>query len=171
MRTRREQAGTALTAGLFLALLLTAASAEEPAGPDVLLRASVNPESRVKIEAARHRVRLRDGVPRRFWVDVRNAAGVTAPLSVRAVDLSFSPPRPAAWCRVRVVDSAESPADLSGASEERKLLEVRATGVGLREVRLVADVGQGTQDLGFRATADLMIDTAPAETARTKDVR
>ena len=47
---------------------------------------------------------------------------------------------------------------MSGQKIEYLVVELLAKESGLKEVRLVGDAGQGTQDLGFRATADLLID-------------
>ena len=34
---------------------------------------------------------------------------------------------------------------------------------GLKEIRISGDAGQGTQDLGFRATADLLLEVNSKE--------
>lgn len=129
--------------------------------PLVLVSASINPESRVKIESTRPRIEMRQGKPHRFLVKVENTAGVTAPLQIETIDLATSPPRPAMWCDVNIVDSPLTSVFLTGAESEYKVIELFVREAGLKEVRLTANVGQGTQDLGFRATADLLINARP----------
>lgn len=127
--------------------------------PLTWLSASVNPESRVKIAANRDRIRLHRGRPQRFLIHIENTAGITAPLGIQAIDIASDPPQSATWCDIRVIDSPFSSVYCTGESSEFKVIELLAREAGLREVRLVADVGQGTQDLGFRASADIQIDT------------
>lgn len=134
-----------------------------------LLSASVNPESRVKISTMKEQLELATGKPERFLIEVENTAGVTAPLRIQAVDMASNPPQSADWCEVRVVDSPWTSMFCTGAEREFKVLEILVREPGLREVRLVADVGQGTQDLGFRATADLLIDARSGRVTTEKN--
>jgi len=129
--------------------------------PVTFLSASVNPESRVKISAKRERITLHHGRPQRFLIQIDNTAGITAPLAIQAIDIASDPPQAATWCDIQIIDSPFSSVYCTGAASEFKVVELLAREAGLREVRLVADVGQGTQDLGFRATADIQIDTNP----------
>ena len=46
------------------------------------------------------------------------------------------------------------------------LLSITSSSAGLAEIRIVGDAGQGTQDLGFRATADILINTTEREFGR-----
>ncbi len=136
--------------------------------PLVLLSASLNPESRVKISATRNQIELRQGRPQRFLVSVENTAGSTAPLQIQTIDIASDPPAEATWCDVEIVDSPFTSAFLTGAPQEYKVVELLVREGGLKEVRLIANVGQGTQDLGFRATADLLIDSNPGTIATEK---
>ncbi|TWU06367.1 CehA/McbA family metallohydrolase [Stieleria varia] len=129
--------------------------------PLTWLAASVNPESRVKISAKRERIELLQGRPQRFLIQLENTAGITAPLGIQAIDITADPPQAATWCDIRVIDSPFSSVYCTGAVDEFKVVEILVHEEGLREVRLVADVGQGTQDLGFRATADIQIHAEP----------
>jgi hypothetical protein len=134
--------------------------------PLTLVTASISPESRVKIAANRDRIELVQGRPQRFLIRVENTAGITAPLGIQAVDIASDPPQTADWCEIHVIDSPFSSMDCTGATREFKVIEILSRAEGLREIRLVADVGQGTQDLGFRATADIQLQTTPR---RSKD--
>lgn len=130
--------------------------------PLVVLRVEVNPESRVKLAAVSPLPDLVVDRTHRFLLEVRNDARIRAPLRVVASDRSTNPPRPARFCEVELVDGVASSSFLSGAEREWKIVEVRLLEVGRREVHLEADVGQGTQDLGFRAAADLLLKGVPA---------
>ncbi len=136
-------------------------SLQKALSPLTLLTASVNPESRVKISSRSDRIELLQGRPQRFLIQLENIAGTTAPLGLTAIDIASDPPQAADWCDIRVIDSPFSSVHCTGAENEFKVIEILVRESGLREVRLVADVGQGTQDLGFRATADLLLDAKP----------
>ncbi|MEM6688749.1 MAG: CehA/McbA family metallohydrolase, partial [Planctomycetota bacterium] len=129
--------------------------------PLIALRVSVNPESRVKVDAITPELSLREGRPQRFLVEVENTAGITAPLNLTAIDITQSPPGPASWCSIDIVDSPFTSRFFSGALKEYKVIEIIPHTSGLKEVRVVGDAGQGTQDLGFRATTDLMLKIEP----------
>jgi hypothetical protein len=135
--------------------------------PLTLGSVAINPEARVKIASAPDRVELVAGEPRRFLVRVENLAGVMAPLRLRGLDLASADADEASWLRLRFVDPASQEASLAtapleGTTDEYLAVELLVAESGTREIRLVADAGQGTQDLGFRATADVQIRTRPA---------
>lgn len=118
----------------------------------------INPESRVKIAAVNSRLELPASQALPYLIYVENTAGMKSPLRIQPFDLSTRPVEPAKWCSVTLVENKSSSPLLSGVLDEFKLIELQVDGKGLREVRLVADAGQGTQDLGFRATTDILID-------------
>ena len=124
--------------------------------PLTLFSVSVNPESRVKIASTRDRLAMQVGVARRFLVKCENTAGITAPLRIRAFDVSTQPPQLADWCEVKMIDNNVVARDFTSAAVEYKVVELTLREPGLHEVRFVADAGQGTQDLGFRASTDLL---------------
>lgn len=125
--------------------------------PLALFRVSINPESRVKVNAERANLELLAGRPERFLVRIKNIAGTTAPLNLECIDLSTDPPSNAGWCVTEIVDSPFTSRFLTGAQSEWKVVEIQPRVAGLVEVRVTGDVGQGTQDLGFRATADVIL--------------
>ncbi|MEZ6089287.1 MAG: CehA/McbA family metallohydrolase [Pirellulaceae bacterium] len=125
--------------------------------PLVLLNVSVNPESRVKIGCRSTQVSLHQGKPERFLIEVDNIAGITAPLSLSAINLASNPPDKASWLGIDVVESPFTSQYFTGAEWEYKVVQLTPQTAGLREVRIVGEAGQGTQDLGFRATADLLL--------------
>jgi len=89
-------------------------------------------------------------------------------LNLSVWDQSVRPAELAPWCDIRFVENLISSATLSGEETEWKIVELRCDEVGGREVRIEADAGQGTQDLGFRATADLLLKCVPREAFRAK---
>jgi hypothetical protein len=129
--------------------------------PLVQFRVSVNPESRVKIESLGDQINLLQHRPQRFLIEIENAAGITAPLNLSAIDLAVQPPRQSDWCSIEVVDSPFTSRRLTGAKTEYKVVEVTPHAAGWKELRITGDAGQGTQDLGFRATADVLLDIQP----------
>jgi len=151
---------SALEAGLVAAESIAALAASVE--PLVILRVEVNPESRVKLAAVSPLPDLVVDRTHRFLLEVHNAARIRAPLRIVASDRSTNPPRAVRFCELGLVDGIASSSFLSGNEREWKIVEIRATEEGRREVRLEADVGQGTQDLGFRAAADLLLKGVPA---------
>lgn len=129
--------------------------------PLTLLAVFINPEARVKVRSFRDRITVHQDRPQRFLVRVDNVAGITAPLRLSTLDLATDPLTPATWCHLEVVDSPFTSRYLSGAEVEYKVVEMTPHQSGLRELRIIGDAGQGTQDLGFRATTDVLVDVDP----------
>ncbi len=146
----------------LLAAAETTASLAAAVEPLVVLRVDVNPESRVKLAAVSPLPELVVDRTHRFLLEVRNDARIQAPLRVVATDRSTTPPRLARFCEGGLVEGIASSSFLSGSEREWKIVEIRLLEEGRREVHLEADVGQGTQDLGFRAAADLLLKGVPA---------
>jgi hypothetical protein len=128
--------------------------------PLTLLSVSVNPESRVKIHSLQPKITLRCDRPRMFLIRVENTAGITAPLNLSPIDLAVDPVASAAWCTVEVIESPLTSREFTGALREYKVMQITPHKSGLREVRITGDAGQGTQDLGFRATTDLLLEVS-----------
>jgi hypothetical protein len=135
------------------------------AEPLTLLRVHINPESRVKLALVTPPERVVQHRTQRFLVEVHNEARIQAPLRIRAIDQSQPAAGTPSWFDVRLVENLLSSSLLTGDETEWKLLEIRCSEVGHREVRLEADAGQGTQDLGFRATTDLLLKCVPRRTS------
>src|SRR6185369_11630905 len=113
-----------------------------------------------------------------FLVKVHNEAGVTAnlratspnaavlyrrssgsadpPVSIKPVDVGDR------WIDLEMYNKQPLNADLSGLPVEYRLLQIYSRDVGRREAKLIFDVGQGTQDLGFRAELSLLFHCEPA---------
>ncbi|MEC8691621.1 MAG: hypothetical protein VX016_08685 [Verrucomicrobiota bacterium] len=123
-----------------------------------LIDVGINPESRVKISSTNSKITLHENVPAFFIIRIDNTAGITAPLNLSPIDLALDPPGSADWCTIKVVNDSNFSRQLNGQKKEYKLMEITAKFSGLREVRITGDAGQGTQDLGFRATTDLILE-------------
>lgn len=122
----------------------------------LLLEVTISPESRVKADAVNASAGgpptvLRRGEWRAFRVRVRNEARATARLRLGGEHTAGSGRRDR-WLEVRM----EPDAPLSGRATEERTLLLRPRETGLREARFTFDVGQGTQDLGFRGDVSLL---------------
>jgi hypothetical protein len=151
---------------------------QEVLDPLCLVGVNVNPESRVKAQPGPAAPELVQQGWRVFLVKVHNEGGVTAPLRVTSPNAapiykqSTSSPTPAAtipkeeipdrWTDVRMFDDRPLVKSLSGLPLEYRVLQVYSRDAGPREARLGFDVGQGTQDLGFRSDVDVLFHAAPA---------
>lgn len=126
--------------------------------PLVLFQVSINPESRVKIQALSDRIQLTHDRPQRFLIAIENTAGVTAPLQIQAFDMTSLNTDQAPYLDAEIIDDPFVSKNLTGAFKEYKVVQLNAKRLGMYELRFVGDAGQGTQDLGFRATADVLIE-------------
>ncbi len=144
--------------------------------PLCLVGVSINPESRVKAQAGPAAAALAQGGWRVFLVKVQNEAGVTAALKVSSPNAapvfrrSRNAARPAPglpegserdrWADVQMFNDRPLNKTLSGLGLEYRILQVYSRDAGPREARLTFDVGQGTQDLGFRSDVDILFECA-----------
>ncbi len=163
-----EVLGRPLSTEASLALA-KAASVEEVGAildPLCLVEVKINPESRVKVDAGRAKRQLVEGGWRSFLVKVNNAAGVTAPLAVsspQALPVANSLQQDVAdrWLELAVFRDRPLSPTLSGASVDYRIVQLYSRDAGKRAAILRFDVGQGTQDLGFRSEAVLNFDCLP----------
>jgi hypothetical protein len=116
--------------------------------PRCLMRVTINPESRVKAARGSATARLRRDGETVFLIRIQNEAGVTHPLTVSVNDGEGK------WLKAKITAISEK--GLIGSPEEYVLLRLTARASGKREATLTFDVGQGTQDLGFRAEVPVL---------------
>ncbi len=145
-----------------------------------LVGVNVNPESRVKLAAGEAKRELVAGGWRTFLVKVHNEAGVTANLLAVSPNAKssfeggwFNNPSdryfrktegkgyvegsdPELWLDLELYEGQLMPKELSGLALEYRIIQMYSRDVGQREARLLFNVGQGTQDLGFRNEANLL---------------
>ena len=124
-----------------------------------LLGVTVNPESRVKAaRGPRKAEMLLDGAAF-VLVKVHNDGGVTHALSADSPQkLSPKAKRKDGERRLELAVLNEKPFAnrLSGDRIEYRVLKLTPRQAGKREATLVFDVGQGSQDLGFRAEVPVL---------------
>ena len=127
----------------------------------------INPESRVKVNAGPAKRILVEQGWRNHLVKVRNEAGVTAPLQANSPNASphagsTKEQIPDRWLGLSVFNSQPLTKSLSGLELEYRIIQLYSRDAGKRDAKLSFDVGQGTQDLGFRNEVSLLFDCQPA---------
>jgi hypothetical protein len=151
-----------------------------------LIGVEINPESRVKAMQGSAAARLVQNGWSVFLVKVHNEAGVTArleatsPNSAAMYRRSTGRAEPAKsiqpsaivqrWMDVDLYGDRPMKRALSGLSLEYQVLEIYSRDSGKREAKITFNVGQGTQDLGFRSDVDILFTCEPAVTV-VLDVR
>jgi hypothetical protein len=144
----------------------------------VLAVVRINAESRVSVEPGPVTPQLVEGGTRVFLVKVLNEAGVRAPLRVQSPnsgdvfirsDGSPEPPPVLStrevrerWASISLYDKPPMARRLSGLAVEYALLEVFSRDSGQRSAQIGFDVGQGTQDVGYRNDVTILFTAAPA---------
>ena len=69
---------------------------------------------------------------------------------------------PSRWMDIQMVNKQPMKAHLSGLDLEYRVLQLYAKEAGKREAKLAFDVGQGSQDLGFRNEVDILFTIKPS---------
>jgi hypothetical protein len=182
-----------LNAAMALADEAQAVAAIEAAlAPYVLLDVTINPESRVSVTQGQARPSLVESGSRLFLVRVRNQAGVTAALRVTSPNsgrvwvgswASNNAPEPPMqltakdvaerWAEIALYDEPPMNEKLSGLGLEYAILQIYSRDRGMRAAELHVDVGQGSQDIGFRNAVSIVFTVEPAHdvTFRVRDER
>jgi hypothetical protein len=166
----------------------------------VLALVQINPESRVKVEQGPAKPELVEAGTRLFLVKVINEAGVTAQLKVESpnsgdvyIESTGSPepameltPQQAAerWSDISLYPLPASPyvsislyqkppmlPRLSGLAVEYQIITIYSRDPGQRSAIISFNVGQGTQDIGFRNDMTVLFTARPARrvTFRVRD--
>ncbi len=138
----------------------------------------INPESRVKVQEGSAPKELMQQGWRSFLVKVHNEAGITAILKAESPNAlpqyrrSRGAPEPKS--DITPADVAQRFLDLamfnnrplnpglSGLKLEYRIIQLFSRDAGRREATLAFNVGQGTQDLGFRNQVAILFDCVPA---------
>ncbi|HLK56363.1 MAG TPA: CehA/McbA family metallohydrolase [Chthonomonadaceae bacterium] len=140
---------------------------QEALDPYCLLAVDINPEARVKVATGPARPELIEQGWRQFLVKVQNEAGVTAELkaiSPNALPLHNSPKAELRdrWLDLQMVNGQPLLPKLSGLGLEYRIISLYSRDAGRREAKIAFNVGQGTQDLGFRNDADILFVVQPS---------
>jgi hypothetical protein len=135
---------------------------QEALDPMCLIAVTINPESRVKAARGPCAARLIAGRETSFLIKVYNDAGVTHSLEVTSPQLTGKrATTDSAWMEGKLVREAPMRKSLTGHKVEYAILRLRPAAAGKREATLKFDVGQGTQDLGFRAEVPVLFTIEP----------
>jgi hypothetical protein len=152
-----------------------------------LVHVTISPESRVSVTRGAARATLVEKGWRVFLVKVRNEAGVTAQL--RATSPNALPvyargksdipggfsldPRPtqkitpgdvaARWLELSMFDKPPLEAKLSGLALEYRIVQLYSRDRGRREAQIGFDVGQGSQDIGYRNDVPVLFNCLPSK--------
>ncbi|MGH9940753.1 MAG: CehA/McbA family metallohydrolase [Pyrinomonadaceae bacterium] len=148
----------------------------------------ISPESRVKVTRGRAEATLVEKGWRSFLVRVRNEAGVTAQLKAASPNAlpvyargqnpdipgGFShDPHPTQtikpseianrWLDLSMFDKQPLEPRLSGLSHEYRIIQLYSRDRGRREAQVSFNVGQGSQDIGFRNDVSVLFNCLPSK--------
>ncbi len=134
--------------------------------PHCLFGISINPEMRVKVAPGPAKAELDEQGWRTFLVKVANESGTTAALkadspNARRLAGSTAAEAPGRWLELAMFDAPPLKPTLSGLALEYRIIQLYSRDAGKREAKITFNVGQGTQDLGFRNEADVLFDAKP----------
>lgn len=137
----------------------------------VLFAVEITPEMRVKAAPGDAKALLSEAGWRTYLIKVHNEAGTTAELranSQQAQRLAGSPAEAVEdrWLALNMIRSQPLKPELGGLPVEYRLIQLYARDAGRREAKVSFDVGQGTQDLGFRGEVDTLFTCEPAHVVR-----
>jgi hypothetical protein len=129
-----------------------------------LVSVSINPESRVKAARGPLPAELTRGRETIVLIRVQNDAGVTHPLVIGGPQVrSAGETSKERWLELVLHRNPPLSQKLSGRKVEYLILGLIPYEAGKREATLKFDVGQGTQDLGFRAEVPILFTVQPGE--------
>lgn len=144
----------------------------------VLLNVDINPESRVKVEEGSAKPDLVEAGARLFLVKVVNNGHVRAPLVVESPNSgdvfvrSNGSPSPSIqlsprdsrdrWANISLYQRPPMRQRLSGLGLEYAILEIYSRDAGQRSAKISINVGQGSQDIGFRNDVTILFTALPA---------
>lgn len=152
--------------------------------PHCLAGVHINPESRVKVSVGPVKKELVEQGWRSFLVKVHNEAGINPPLDLESPQTlpvyergTGTRQRPRTDQQLveqadviqRFLDVSEFRSQpltpkLSGLGLEYRIFHLYSRDAGQREAQIGFNVGQGTQDLGFRNSVPILFQVLPAKT-------
>ncbi len=146
--------------------------------PLCIVGVNINPESRVKAQQGSAKPTLYEAETKRYLVKITNEAGVTARLHVGYTGASEEQlHHHGQQIQMSVTDTplfhvktyhpggrwpnAPGIAPLNGLEVNYLIMDIFCSEAGKREITFSFDVGQGTQDLGFRAEVPILFTSEP----------
>ena len=160
----------------------TTARIEDILDPYCLAMVDINAEGRVKVIRGPAQATLMQGGWTSFLVKVHNQAGVTARLEVESPNAdprlhrSTGAPRVQAenvltpgqvdnrFLELYMYRNRPLHARLSGLKLEYAVVQIYSKDAGRREAKIGFNVGQGSQDIGFRSAIDILFESRPSVT-------
>jgi hypothetical protein len=159
--------------------------------PHVMLTVSVNPEERVKVSRGGAQAKLRQAGYTPIILKVVNDSSVTKPLNIGSpqsgpvysgvAKLSMARQRQERlrenenvdglndrFLAVEMFSDRPMTGNLSGLRVEYAIAMIYSSEAGKREATIAFDIGQGTQDLGFRAELPVLFEIEPAVSVRLR---
>jgi len=158
----------------------TTRSIQEILDPYCLAVVSINPEARVKVTRGEAPASLVQGGWTSYLIKVHNDANVTAQLEAESPNTVTPVHAPSYNPRVKkehvitpgqvanrfmemlVYRNRPLMPNLSGLGLEYAVLQIFSKEAGRREAEIGFNVGQGTQDIGFRNTINILFDISPS---------
>ena len=156
----------------------------------VLFAISINPELRVKVQRGPGDPLLQQAGFTPVLVKVLNDATVTRRLQISSpqagpvyagaseqilkrqaqteLNINENKGRNRRFLDVEVFEQSPMTSRLSGLKVEYLLALIHSSEAGQREATIIFDIGQGTQDLGFRSEVPVLFSTAPAIPVKLK---
>ena len=136
--------------------------------PHCLAAVNIDPDGRVKLRAGPAKPQLVEGGWTVFLVKVHNEAGVTAQLRARSPNAAstFDSPKDELrdrWMELALFETQPISKTLSGLAVEYRIVQLYSRDAGMREAKLLFDVGQGTQAAGFQNEVDIVFQCIPAQ--------
>ena len=128
---------------------------------------NLNPESRVKVQPGPAKAELVQQGWRTFLIKVQNEANITPVLVVESRNAgrlagTDEPAVERKFLDIVMFNRQPMKPYLSGLEVEYRILQLFSRDAGKREAKLSFNVGQGTQDLGFRSDIDILFTCKPA---------
>lgn len=171
-RQSLKAATQTIDAGKYLAVV------QKVLDPYCIVGVTINAESRVSVVVGPARKELIQHGWQTFLVKVHNLAGINPELKIESPNLAplfirssgrAVPERvvtpgdvPQRWLDGKWFNAQPLIPALSGLALEYRILQLYGRDVGKREAKLGFNVGQGTQDIGFRAAVPILFQCHPA---------
>ncbi|KQS25315.1 CehA/McbA family metallohydrolase [Dyadobacter sp. Leaf189] len=158
----------------------TVSAIQDILDPYCLNIVDINPEGRVKVERGKAKAELIQSGWTSFLVKVNNEASITAKLAVKSPNAAkpyhspnfehrvkeehkLTPGQVAnRFLEVQMYTNRPLQPSLSGLKLEYTVVQIYSKDAGKREAEIGYNVGQGSQDIGFRNATHILFDVKPA---------
>lgn len=154
------------------------AAVQKVLDPHCVVGVTINPESRVSVVEGPVKKELIQQGWRTLLIKVHNLAGINPELKIESPNLApvykrstgrADPEReitpgdvPNRWLGAVMFNAQPLKPALSGLALEYRIVQLYSRDVGKREAKLGFNVGQGTQDIGFRNAVAVLFQSLPA---------